>query len=276
MSQQKVLFVSQEILPYLPSTPMSEYCNHLPRKIQESGYEVRLFTPKYGNINERRNQLHEVIRLSGMNLIIDDTDHPLIIKVATLQSSRTQVYFIDNDDYFERHPSQELETVSGADENDERIIFFVRGVAETVKKLRWDPVIIHCTGWVSALTPVYLKRVYNDEPAFKRAKIVYTLFDDAGTLPENLNPAMVKKMKADGITDRYLGSIKNKDIDHKALNKLAMDFADAIVQGSENIDPELLEYAKATGKPFLPYSGDLDASAPAYVEFYASLLNPTK
>lgn len=276
MSPQKVLFVSQEILPYLPSTPMSEYCNLLPRKIQDSGYEVRLFTPKYGNINERRNQLHEVIRLSGMNLIIDDTDHPLIIKVATLQASRTQVYFIDNDDYFERHPSKALETISGADENDERSIFFVRGVAETVKKLRWDPVIIHCTGWVSALTPVYLKRVYNDEPTFKRAKIVYTLFDDSATLPENLNPALVKKMKADGITDRHLGPIKNKDIDHKALNKLAMDFADAIIQGSENVDPELIEYAKATGKPFLPYSGNLESSASAYVEFYDSLLNPSK
>lgn len=276
MSQQKVLFISQEILPYLPSSPMSEYCNHLPRKIQDAGYEVRLFTPKYGNINERRNQLHEVIRLSGMNLIIDDTDHPLVIKVATLQSSRTQVYFIDNDDYFDRHPSGELETISGADENDERAIFFVRGVAETVKKLRWGPVIIHCTGWVSALTPIYLKRVYNDEPTLKKAVIVYTLFDDAATLPSSLNPDIVKKLKADGITSRYLGALKNTEVDHKALNKLAIDFADAIVQGSENVDPELIEYAKASGKPLLPYSGELEASAPAYADFYASLLTPEK
>lgn len=276
MSQQKVLFISQEILPYLPSTPMSEYCNRLPRVIQDCGYEVRLFTPKYGNINERRNQLHEVIRLSGLNLIIDDTDHPLVIKVATLQSSRTQVYFIDNDDYFERHPSGELETVSGAHENDERSIFFVRGVAETVKKLRWDPVIIQCTGWISALTPIYLKRVYNDDPAFKKAIVVYTLFDDAATLPENLNPDLVKKLKADGITARYLSSLKNVDVNHKALNKIAIDFADAIVQGSESVDPELIEYAKASGKPFLPYSGELEESKSVYADFYASLLNPAK
>ncbi len=278
MSQQKVLFVSQEIMPYLPSTPLSEYCNHLPRKIQESGYEVRLFTPKYGCINERRNQLHEVIRLSGMNLIIDDTDHPLVIKVATLQSSRSQVYFIDNDDYFDRHPSTDklLETMTDAEQNDARSIFFVRGVAETVKKLRWDPVIIQCTGWVTALTPIYLKRVYNDEPIYKKAIIIYTLFDDADTLPADLNPDLVKKLKTDGINARHLGSLKNTDINHKALNKLAIDFADAIIQGSENIDPELIEYARASGKPFLAYPGPIDTSAPAYAEFYAKLLNPAK
>lgn len=276
MSQQKVLFVSQEILPYLPSTPLSEYCNRLPRVIQDSGYEVRLFSPKYGNINERRNQLHEVIRLSGLNIIIDDTDHPLVIKVATLQSSRTQVYFIDNDDYFNRHPSSELETVSAAEENDERAIFFVRGVAETVKKLRWDPVIIQCTGWVTSLMPIYLKRVYNDDPAFKKAKVIYTLFDDAATLPQNFNADLIKKLKADGITARYVSSLKNVEPDHKVLNKLAMDFADAIVQGSEGIDPELIEYAKATGKPFLEYPGEPEDAKSAYAEFYASLLNPAK
>lgn len=276
--QQKVLFISQEIFPYLPSSPLADYANLLPRKIQEAGYEVRLFTPKYGNINERRNQLHEVIRLSGLNLIIDDTDHPLVIKVATMQSSRAQVYFIDNDDYFNRHLDKSgiLETTSNAEENDERTIFFVRGTAETVKKLRWDPVIIHCTGWITSLTPVYLKRVYNDDPAFKKAKVIYTLFDDAATFPGPMNPAMYKKIKADGISDRQLTAIKSKDIDYIALNKLAIDHADAIVVGSENVNPELIEYAKATGKPMLDYAGPLDQTAPAYVEFYSSLLNPAK
>lgn len=276
MSQQKVLFVSQEILPYLPSTPLSEYCNRLPRVIQDSGYEVRLFSPKYGNINERRNQLHEVIRLSGLNITIDDTDHPLVIKVATLQSSRTQVYFIDNDDYFNRHPSSELETVSASEENDERSIFFVRGVAETVKKLRWGPVIIQCTGWVTALMPIYLKRVYNDDPSFKKAKVVYTLFDDAATLPGNINTDLIKKLKADGITARYVSLLKNVEPDHKILNKLAIDFADAIVQGSEGVDPELIEYAKASGKPFLAYPGEPEEAKVAYGEFYATLLIPAK
>lgn len=255
---------------------MSEFCNSLPRKVQDKGFEVRLFTPKYGNINERRNQLHEVIRLSGMNLIIDDTDHPLVIKVATLQASRTQVYFIDNDDYFNRHPSAALETMSDAEENDERTIFFVRGVAETVKKLRWDPVIIQCTGWITSLMPLYLKRLYSDDPAYKKAKIVYTLFDDAASLPEPLKPVITKKIKMDGISDRHFSAIKNKEVNHLALNKLAIDHCDAIIQGSENIDPELIEYAKASGKPFLPYPGTPDEAPQAYTDFYDSLLQTAK
>lgn len=276
MSQPKMLFISQEVTPYLPAGPLSTHCNILPRKAQEAGYEVRLFMPKYGNINERRNQLHEVIRLSGMNIVIDDTDHPLIIKVATLQSTRMQVYFIDNDDYFERHPTAELETLANADENGERSVFFVRGVAETVKKLRWDPVVIHCTGWISALMPAYLKRVYNDDPSFRKAKIVYSLFDDAAAFKESFNPKTYKQLRSDGITDRFLSAIKNKEIDHKSLNKLAMDHADAIIAASESVDPELIEYAIATGKPFLAYPGDAESSGAAYADFYASILNNQK
>lgn len=274
MSQQKVLFISQEITPYLPEDPISTLCRQLPQAIQEKGYEARMFMPKYGCINERRNQLHEVIRLSGMNLIIDDTDHPLIIKVATLQNSRMQVYFIDNDDYFQRHPASELETVSHTDDNDERSIFFVRGVAETVKKLRWDPVIIHCSGWITAPAPAYFKRVYNDDPSFKKAKIVYSLLDDELAAP--LNATMSKKMKADGVSDRQTTSIRNKTIDHDALSRLAMDHADAIIQARENVNPELIEYAKATGKPFLPYPGEGPEAYAAYAEFYDTLLNPQK
>ncbi len=274
MSPQKVLFISQEINPYLPETPISALCRQLPQAIQEKGYEARMFMPKYGCINERRNQLHEVIRLSGMNLIIDDTDHPLIIKVATLQNSRMQVYFIDNDDYFQRHPASELETVSSPEDNDERSIFFVRGVAETVKKLRWDPVIIHCSGWITAAAPAYFKRVYNDDPSFKKAKIVYSLLDDELVAP--LDPTMPKKMKMDGVSDKQTGSIRNKTIDHNALCRLAMDHADAIVQGRANVNPELIEYAKNTGKPFLPYPGEDAEAFKAYTEFYDSLLNTKK
>lgn len=276
MSQPKMLFISQEVTPYLPATPLSTLSNLLPRKAQEAGYEVRLFMPKYGNINERRNQLHEVIRLSGMNIVIDDTDHPLIIKVATLQSTRMQVYFIDNDDYFERHPIPALETVTNAEENGERTVFFVRGVAETIKKLRWDPVIIHCTGWLTAMTPVYLKRVFNDDPAFRKAKIVYTLTSDADTLPSPLDAATYKQLRTDGISDRNLSSIKNKEITHAALNRLAIDHADAIIVADEQVDPELIEYAAKSGKPFLPYPGDLEENGKALTEFYDSILNPRK
>lgn len=276
MSQPKMLFISQEVTPYLPANPLSTYCNALPRKACEAGYEVRLFMPKYGGINERRNQLHEVIRLSGMNIVIDDTDHPLIIKVATMQSTRTQVYFIDNDDYFERHPSAGLEIVSNADENGERTVFFVRGVAETVKKLRWDPVIINCTGWISSLMPVYLKRVYNDDPSFRKAKIVYHLFNDSESFPAPFVARTYKQIRADGITDRFLSAIKNKEIDHLALNKLAMDHADAIVAGSGDVAPELLDYARATGKPFLEFPGEPDQNGAAYADFFASILPQKK
>lgn len=275
MSPQRVLFVSQEILPYLPASPMSEFCNTLPRKAQEAGFEVRMFSPKYGNINERRNQLHEVIRLSGLNLIIDDTDHPLVIKVATLQASRTQVYFIDNDDYFYRHPSPALETTSDPDQNDERSIFFVRGVAETVKKLRWDPAIIQCTGWITALMPAYLKRVYNDDPGLKHTKIVHTIFNDKRTLPAPLNPTIIKKLKTDGISDRFLSSLKNTTIDHTALNKFAIDLADAIIIASGDIDPELLQYAADSGKPLLEYPGTPDQAPQQYTDFYKSILQPS-
>ena len=166
MDVKKVLYISQEIHPYVPANEVSTMCCDLPRGIQEKGIEVRTFMPRYGIINERRNQLHEVIRLSGMNIIIDDTDHPLIIKVATLQPTRMQVYFMDNDDYFERHTTKGLETDIHPDDNDERSMFFVRGSVETVKKLRWDASVVHCTGWITALTPLYLKHKYNEDPSF--------------------------------------------------------------------------------------------------------------
>lgn len=276
MSQPKMLFISQEATPFLPSSPLADLSTQLARKAQDAGYEARLFMPKYGNINERRNQLHEVIRLSGINIVIDDTDHPLVIKVATMQTTRMQVYFIDNDDYFERHPSDSLETVSHADENGERSVFFVRGVAETAKKLRWDPVIIHCTGWLTAMAPVYLKRVYNDDPVFRKTKIVYTLTANDGSLPEPLDPKIYKQLRADGITDRFLGAIKNKTIDFAALSRLAIDCADAVIAGSADVDPELLAYAEASGKPFLPFPGDFSENGEALVEFYNKILPPQK
>lgn len=273
MSQPKMLFISQEVTPYLPATPLSDLSNLLPRKAQDAGYEVRLFMPKYGNINERRNQLHEVIRLSGMNIVIDDTDHPLIIKVATMQATRMQVYFIDNDDYFERHPTALLETVSHAEENGERTVFFVRGVAETVKKLRWDPVIINCTGWLTALTPAYLKRVYNDDPMFRKARIVYTLTDDSTAPPQPFNPIIYKQLRTDGITDRFLSAIKNKPMDFKNLNRLAIDHADAIIVGQPDVDPELIDYAMQSGKPVLAYPGDFEENGTVLTDFYDQILN---
>src|SRR5574344_470161 len=173
MDVVKVLYVPQEIFPYLPASEVSTISRELPQAIQEQGREIRTFMPKYGCINERRNQLHEVIRLSGMNLIIDDTDHPLIIKVASIQSARMQVYFIDNEDYFENREILADANGEEYDDNEERSIFFIRGVMETIKKLRWVPDIIHCHGWFSALAPLYIKKGYKDDPCFKNTKVVY-------------------------------------------------------------------------------------------------------
>ena len=176
MAKKKILFINQEIAPYVPDSIMSLIGRDLPQAIQEKGYEIRIFMPKWGNINERRGQLHEVQRLSGMNLIIDDTDHPLIIKVASIQSAKIQVYFIDNDDYFNKRQMEKDEQGEDYPDNGERAIFFARGVLETVKKLRWVPDIIHCQGWMSAVVPLYIKTAYHDEPSFTNTKVVTSLF----------------------------------------------------------------------------------------------------
>ena len=231
--------------------------------------EVRTFMPKYGAINERRNQLHEVIRLSGLNIVIDDSDHPLIIKVATLQPSRMQVYFIDNDDYFYRAGAKELEINTLPDENDERTIFFTRGVIETIKKLRWVPSVVHCTGWVTALTPLFMRRLYSDDPTIKDSKIVYSIFNNKPVQP--LNPQIVEKLKQDGFTDDDLAQLsKAEKIDDIALGKLAIDFSDAIAISSPDAPAELVEYAKASGKPVMEYPGE-ENYVEKYHEFYLSL-----
>ena len=268
MDVNKVLYISQEITPYLAPDPLSTFGRMLPQSIQESGTEVRTFMPRYGCINERRNQLHEVIRLSGMNIFIDDTDHPLIIKVATLQPSRMQVYFIDNDDYFLRHATEGLETETHFDENDERAIFFVRGVLETVKKLRWIPSVIHCTGWITALAPLYLKKIYNGDPSFTDARVVFSLFDHP--FEGTLDPRMLEKLLPEGFTADDLHSLAGGPVDYIALNKIAIDYADAIAISSPGIPDELVEYARASGKPLLEHPGD-ENYAEAYKTFYQSL-----
>lgn len=268
MSNNKVLYISQEITPYLPSSPMAVLGQKIPQGIQESKFEVRTFMPKYGCINERRNQLHEVIRLSGMNLIIDDTDHPLIIKVATLQPARMQIYFIDNDDYFQHHVATDLEIKQYPEDNDERIMFYVRGVVETVKKLRWEPTVVHCSGWISALAPIYLKRIYNEDPSFRSAKVAYALYDE--TFEGNLNERFFEKMKMDGFSEEDLEIINNKSVDFVTLNKLAIKYADGIIQASPTINEELVEYAKSLGKPFMEYPGE-ENYIEAYAQFYQSL-----
>ncbi|MCM1292824.1 MAG: glycogen/starch synthase [Bacteroides sp.] len=268
--RRKVLYISQEITPYLPASPMASVGKNLPQSTQENGYEVRTFMPKYGCINERRNQLHEVIRLSGMNVVIDDTDHPLIIKVATLQPSRMQVYFIDNDDYFQFSPDKRLEIVSSPDDNDERIMFFSRGVIETVRKLRWNPAIIHCLGWASALTPLFVKKLFADDPTFAESKIVYAIREESfdGTLDERF----ADKLLTSSIVADDIKSVSEGPVDFTALNKLAIDHADALVFSSAKVAPELQEYARNSGKPLLEFTDDETEFYKNYMDFYESIV----
>ena len=239
MDAKRILFITQEITPYLPETEISKLCRNLPQGIQERGREIRTFMPKFGNINERRNQLHEVIRLSGMNLIIDDTDHPLIIKVASIQSARMQVYFIDNEDFFQRKHAICDEKGNEYEDNDERSIFYVRGVLETVKKLRWIPDVIHCHGWMSALTGLYIKRMYADDPCLRNAKVVYSVYNDEFNIP--FREGFAKQLVMDGAKESDVKNLK-KDSSFVGLTKLAIDFADGVIQGSEHINAEIGEY----------------------------------
>lgn len=268
MDSVKVLYISQEITPYLPETEISVISRKLPQAIQEKGKEIRAFMPRFGNVNERRNQLHEVIRLSGMNIIIDDTDHPLIIKVASIQSARMQVYFIDNDDFFQRKYTIADENGEFED-NEDRSIFYVRGVLETVKKLRWTPDIIHCHGWMTALTPIYIKKAFNTDPFFKNSKVVYSLYGDDFQRPFSDNFA--QKLKLDGISDEDVKSIANKAVTYTDLSKFAVDYSDAAIVGSESVNKELLAHIEQSGKPYLPFQNP-DTYVDAYNEFYDKIL----
>lgn len=246
----RVLFITQEIAPFVSASDMAEVCRSLPQAIQESGREIRVFMPKWGTVNERRNQLHEVIRLSGINIIIDDTDHQLIIKVASIQATRIQVYFIDNDDYFQNRLQLIDEDGNEYDDNDERTIFYDRGVLETVKKLRWRSDIIHCHGCITALVPLYIKKTYCDEPSFMDSKIVYSLYGNE--FSKDFSENFTQKVMIKGMEKEELGTI-TEPINFIQLSKLAIDHADAVVQQTPDVDPELIAYAKQSGKPFLPY-----------------------
>lgn len=267
MEKPRVLFVQQEITPYLKDSPMGLLGRHLPQGIQEKGKEIRTFMPRFGCINERRNQLHEVIRLSGMNLIINDTDHPLIIKVASIQSARMQIYFIDNEDFFQRKFTTVDKNGKYFSDNDERSIFFCRGVLETVKKLQWSPDIVHCNGWMTNVMPLFLRTAYKDNPMFTDTKIVYSVYDD--DFPEKLPDDYFNKIKMEGIEDSHLEAFR--DPSYVNISKAAISLADGIVIGSEKINPEIQEFIMQSGKPVLQFPGN-DNYTDAYNEFYDEVL----
>lgn len=268
MAKHKILYICQQIMPYLPETEESKLCRELSQAMQERGNEIRTFMPRYGCINERRNQLHEVIRLSGMNLIIDDDDHQLIIKVASIPSARIQIYFIDNEDFFSRRAVVTDENGAEFEDNDERMVFFARGVLETVKKLRWTPDVVHCHGWFSSIAPLYLRKVFNNDPIFRDVKIVTSLYEDRFEKP--LSSQLRSKIEGEGIVDENISIIDNPSYEN--LYRFVMSQVDGVIAGSAAVEAKLLDEARAAGKKVLDYvSPEQDGFYDNYTRFYDEL-----
>lgn len=268
MAAHKIIFVSQEIFPYLSATGNAQTGRSLPQSMQSRKYEVRTFMPDYGDINERRNQLHEVIRLSGMNIVIGENDHPLVVKVASMQPSRIQVYFIDNEDYFQKLASDADSFGVNRADNDERLIFFARGTMETARKLRWEPDFMQISGWISTLIPLYVKQLFSDGPAFHSTKVIYSFLPE--TLPERIDPAIFDKLRAEGVSQEVLDKFRDAKPDMRMLQKLAIEYSDAVVFHDVAPDPELTEYAESLGKVWKAFEGEGD-HAEDYDALYASL-----
>ena len=262
----KVLFITQEITPYLPESDMSIICRYLPQGIQEQGKEIRAFMPRFGCINERRNQLHEVIRLSGMNLIITDTDHPLIIKVASIQSARMQVYFIDNEEYFGRRFTVCNEEKEYFPDNDERTVFFNRGVLETVRKLRWQPNIVHCHGWFTALAPLYIKKAFREDPLLTKAKVVYSVYNDS--FQTQFNSEFKSKVFIDGVAKKDVAVLDKPT--YFSLTKVAANFSDGFIFVGDEINKSVEDFILASNKPYIRHNPETYIQD--YGNFYDELL----
>jgi len=266
MSKKKVLLVTQELDPYTAFSEVSVMARQLPQYILEKGMEIRVLMPRYGSINERRHRLHEVVRLSGMNIIVDDDDFPLIIKVASFPGARLQVYFLDNDDFFKRKEVFEEEDGTPFSDNADRMIFFCKGVLETVKKFGWAPDIIHCHGWITSLIPLYVKSAYRREPLFQDAKVVYSLYDK--TYDQSFGDTFFSKASINNMDSEQLDAYK--DGQGVSLHGGAIHFADAIVIGSEQLEASVLDKLALSDKPILPYQ-EVSQYAEACIDFYFSL-----
>ncbi|MCB9080959.1 MAG: glycogen/starch synthase [Lewinellaceae bacterium] len=265
MGKKKVLIVTQEMQPYTAASEIAKIARQLPQHIQESGLEIRVLMPRFGTINERRHRLHEVVRLSGMNIIVDDDDYPLIIKVASLPEARMQVYFLDNDDFFRRKNIFTDEDGSYYPDNVDRMVFFCKGVLETVRKFGWPPDIVHCHGWMTSLVPFYLKTAYKNDPLFSRVKAVYSVFNE--TLENTFDDSFFTKASINNLTAEDLNAYQSEEGIH--LHQGAIAFADALVQGSSELDDPLEKAILAANKPFLPQQPEEDYSA--YLDFYEAL-----
>jgi starch synthase len=266
MSKKKVLIVTQEMHPYTLMSEVAEVARKLPQYIQDAGMEIRILMPRFGLINERRHRLHEVVRLSGMNIIVDDDDYPLIIKVASLPEARMQVYFLDNDDFFRRKSLFHDEEGRPFEDNADRMVFFCKGVIETVRKFGWAPDIIHCLGWMTSLIPLYVKSAYKTEPLFQNAKVIYSIHSDP--LEKSIGDNFLAKATINNLTSEDLNAYQNGS--GVTLHKGAIDFADALIKGSETLSDSVQKALDAADKPVLSYQGE--DYLQSYLDFYQSVL----
>lgn len=267
MAKQRLLLVTHKIYPYLPVDEPT-LGKTFPQKIASRGYEVRTFMPKFGLVNERRNQLHEVIRLSGINIPINNNDHPLVIKVASIQPSRIQVYFIDNDDYFTKSPDDEDELGSNRKDNDERAIYFAHGTADTVKKLLWDPAVVHVSGWISALLPLYLKKKFARESTYLNSKIIYSVLP--GEITGGVDKEIFRKLKEEGFDPETIDLYESLPLDTNLFHIIAIDHSDAVIFHKPDPPKVLLERAQKRGIPVLLHE-ELDETAQSISDFYKRL-----
>jgi starch synthase len=263
MKDKRILYVSSEVVPYLAENEVSLMSYDVPKMVNDQGGQIRIFMPRYGNINERRHQLHEVIRLSGMNLVVNDLDMPLIIKVASIPKERIQVYFIDNDEYFKRKATFTDEDGVMFPDNDERAIFFAKGVVETVKKLNWVPDVIHVHGWMASMLPIYMKHYYKNEALFSDTKIVTSVYSQS--FDGTLDAGMINKVEMDGIPADAIEDLKTPDYEN--IIKASIKHSDAVIVASDSLSPSLTKFIESSGKPFLPFTPK-DAFAEAYTNFY--------
>ena len=263
MTGKKVLYVSSEVIPYLPNNDISTLTYNLPKVVNKNGGQTRIFIPKYGLINERRHQLHEVIRLSGMNLIIDDLDMPLIIKVASIPKERMQVYFIDNEEYFKNRLLDSDKKKKLYKDNDERAIFFAKGVVETIKKLNWSPDIIHVHGWIASLMPLYLKEYYKDEPLFANSKVVTSIYENE--IEGKLNSEIVNKIKFDEVENETMKILE--DSSYENLYKISIMNSDGVIFASDKVKGSYSDIAKSLKIPILN-CGFKEGFEKEYIEFY--------
>jgi starch synthase len=268
MQKLRILYVASEIYPFLQTTEVADFVRKLPQAMQERGMEIRILVPRFGLINERKNRLHEVVRLSGINITVGDDEKPLIIKVASVPNAKLQVYFIDNEDYFQRKSVFFDKEDRFYDDNDERAIFFCKGALETVKKLGWAPDIVHCNDWMTALIPLYLKTTYKNDPIFKDTKSVFTVYNNPFSY--KFDEDLLDKVKAMDIRDDMLENLRS--LDYEAFIKMGVEYADIVVKADEDFSESINRILNELPEKKVELGEEADNYTETYYNLYTDLV----